>query len=75
MLPIKEGISNEEIQLIFKIRSRVINVKPNMKGIYDAHECKVCQKEDETQKHIYECEEIWKIKNKSHDEIPKYVVQ
>ena len=43
-----------------------------MKGIYDAHECQVCQKEDEIQKHIYECDEIWKIRNKSHDEIPKY---
>ena len=42
MLPIKEGISNEERQLIFKMRSKVTNVKINMKGIYDAHECQAC---------------------------------
>ena len=39
------------------------------KGMYDEHECETCGKENETQKHILECEEV--IKNdKSETNIP-----
>ena len=54
-----------------KIRSRVINVKMNMKGIYDNYECEVCLMEDESQKHVYECKEIWKRKESNEENIPK----
>ena len=57
-LPTKQEISKEDIQCIFKMRSRAINVKMNMKGAYDSNECQVCLKEEETQKHIYQCDEI-----------------
>ena len=68
-LPNEQAITKEEIQLIFKIRSRGIRVKVNLKGLYDSYECEVCQNEEETQKHIYECQEIWKMKE-YHDENP-----
>ena len=72
LLPNKYESSKEDIQSIFKIRSRVLDVKMNLKGIYDTYECEVCFKEEESQKHIYECTEIWKIRKINNENIPKY---
>ena len=58
-----ENVNKEETQLIFKIRCQVINVKMNMKTQYSTYECSICQEENESQKHIYECKEILKKKN------------
>ena len=62
LLPNKQKISKEETQLIFRMRCKVTNVKMNMNGLYDNHECEVCLSDEETQKRIYECKEIWKIR-------------
>ena len=43
-----------------------------MKNQYDNFTCLVCLEEDETQKHVYECNEILKLSNKKHLENPKY---
>ena len=51
-------ISKEITQQIFKIRCRVTDVKTNFKGKYDDMMCRVCKKEEETQKHILECEDL-----------------
>ena len=73
LLPNDQKISKEEIQLIFNIRSRVLNVKMNLQGLHESYECEICEKDDETQKHIYECTEIWKSKeNLTNDKIPDY---
>ena len=32
------------------------NVKTNFKGKFENLECRACEKEDETQKHILECQ-------------------
>ena len=61
--PIK--ISQEEAQMIFKLRSRVTDVKINQRGKYEEYECALCKKEDESQKHIMECEELDKFKKKN----------
>ena len=53
--PNSEKIRKEEAQLIFKLRSRMTNVKTNFKGKFDNLECRACEIEDETQKHILEC--------------------
>ena len=45
----------EEAQLIFKLRCRVTEVKNNLKGSYKSLECRACGIEEETQKHILEC--------------------
>ena len=72
LLPNKYESSKEDKQSIFKIRSRVLDVKMNLKGIYDTYECDVCLKDEESQKHIYECKEIWKIREIRQENIPKY---
>ena len=56
----RHRISQEESQMIFKMRSRVTNVKMNYKGNYENLDCSVCNKENESQKHIIECSEILK---------------
>ena len=71
-LPNKLDISKEDIQNIFRMRCQVVNLKMNMKGIYDEYECKVCEEENETQEHIYECREIWKMRKKEQIKNPSY---
>ena len=44
----------------------------NMQQIYDTHECSMCMKENETQEHIYKCEEIWKLREKNYEKIIEY---
>ena len=53
--PNSEKIRKEEAQLIFKLRSRMTNVKTNFRGKFDNLDCRSCEIEDETQKHILEC--------------------
>ena len=49
-------ISIEEKQMIFKLRSKVTNVKMNFKGMNEGLKCKICHEEkNETQTHILEC--------------------
>ena len=47
--------NKEEAQLIFKSRSRMLDVKCNMKGNYLDLSCGICGIEDETQEHILRC--------------------
>ena len=60
---------NTVIILPHHVVLRMLNVKMNLKGLYDSFECEVCKDEDETQKHIYECKQIWKIKGNYNDNI------
>ena len=52
--------SKEEIHLVFKLRSRVTNLKTNLKGMYESFECTVCGNAEESQKHVLECKELLK---------------
>ena len=56
--PNKIKMKIEEAQEIFRMRSRVTDLKTNFKGKYESFECDVCKIDDETQKHIIECKEI-----------------
>ena len=58
-------MSIEEKQMIFKLRSEVTDVKMNFKGMHEDLKCKICNEENETQKHILEC----KILNKDETQI------
>ena len=60
--PSRVMITQNEIQTIFKLRSRVTDVKQNFKAKYENLECRNCKVEEESQNHVYECWEI--IKNK-----------
>ena len=70
-LPSEIKASKEEIQMVFKLRSRVTNLKTNLKGMYDSFQCTACGIEEETQKHVLECKELIKL-NKEIKEIPIY---
>ena len=60
-------IKLEEAQEIFKMRSRMSDVKNNFRGKYENFECNICNtKEYETQQHILECKEINKRKTKNN---------
>ena len=64
-------INQEEVQTIFKMRSRVTEVKTNFRGKYESFECDLCNKEDESKKHMIECTEILKHK-KTNIKPPDY---
>ena len=64
-------INQEEAQMIFKLRSRVTDVKINQRGKYEEYKCEVCKEEEESQKHIMECKELEKLKN-DDTETPEY---
>ena len=59
----RHRISQEESQMILKMRIRETNVKMNYKGNYENLDCSVCNQENESQKHIIQCSEIKKHKN------------
>ena len=58
------NIRKEEAQLIFKLRCKVTEVKVNLKGSYDFLECGACGLEEESQKHIIQCEKLNQTKTK-----------
>ena len=65
-------ITPEEAQEIFKLRSRVSDVKMNFKGKYDSLECEACQEnEEESQQHIINCK-ILNENNENIGNVPEY---
>ena len=56
-----------EKQDIFKIRSRMVDVKENMKGKHVNFKCEACKKigkrKTETQEHVYKCKQLNKERN------------
>ena len=63
-----EEMTKDEVQMIFKIICGILNLKMNMKNEHETFTCI----EDETQSHVYECKEIFKLNNNKKIEIPKY---
>ena len=58
----------EEKQMIYQLRLEVTYVKMNFKGMHEDLKCKICNEENETQKHILEC----KILNKDETQFLEY---
>ena len=58
LMPTSLNIRKEECQEIFKLRSKVTDVKMNMKNKYESNECEACGKNEETQEHVLLCEII-----------------
>ena len=54
---------------IFRLRTRMTNVKANFKGKYDNLSCEICMLENETQQHILKCEKIDKEISPEYNEI------
>jgi hypothetical protein len=64
-------MKKDEIQEIFRLRSRSTKLKINQRNRYETFECDACNMEDETQEHILVCKEILKMQ-KNESEIPTY---
>ena len=54
----KLKIRSEEARTIFKLRSRMADVKTNYKGKYKSFECDLCKEGEESQEHLMKCKEI-----------------
>ena len=67
-----KNVTMQEIQLIFQMRSKVVNLKLNMKRKYETLECEACFSENESQQHVYECEQIWRKQDIKNIEKPMY---
>ena len=44
----------------------------NKKGLFQSFECELCHKEDETQEHVFKCEEITKHIENIESKVPEY---
>ena len=53
-------ISQEEVLMIFKMRSRMADVKTIFRNKNETLDCDLCKNENESQRHILECKEILK---------------
>ena len=58
--PSQVNITHEEIITIFKLRTRMTDVKDNFKGKHEKFECEICKEEKETQHHILKCNKLCK---------------
>ena len=67
--PNGEKITQEEAKLIFKLRSKVTEVKQNFRGKYESVECELCG-EEETQAHIMTCIKLKKYE--TNETIPEF---
>ena len=71
LLPNDQKMTKEEAQNIFKMRTKMINLKANYKGKNNTILCSSCNDSNESQEHIYnDCKEIMKETN--NQEIPDY---
>jgi hypothetical protein len=62
-------LRKEECQQIFKLRSKVAEVKVDMKNNYESYECEACDYEEESQEHVLQCKEITRILKEDNEEI------
>ena len=67
LMPTSVNIRKEECQEIFKLRTKVTDVKMNMKNKYESNECEACGENEETQEHVLNCEIILSM----HEEYEK----
>ena len=52
LMPKKIKACINEIKTVFKLRSRITNVKTNMQGVYATFECTACKNDEESPKQI-----------------------
>ena len=53
------SFTQNDIDLLFKLRTNMIDVKMNFKGMYEKYSCDLCQKDvPQTQVHLTQCEAI-----------------
>ena len=47
-------------KLLFSLRSRMLEVKVNFKNKYSDLKCPICKESNDSQEHVFECEQILK---------------
>ena len=62
-------ISLTKKQFVFKYRSRVLEVKTNIKNVHRDLTCSVCDKEEETKMHLMQCKMLIKTKHEEAHEV------
>ena len=71
-----EHMSIEEKRYTFKIRSRMTEIKTNMKRKYSDVSCEVCKmhgkSEEESDKHIYTCKFLMESEKMNNEIIPDF---
>ena len=67
--PNSDEISLTEKQFLFKCRSRMLDVKENMKKFHKDLTCSACGKEEETQMHLMQCNVLNKTKHEKAHEV------
>ena len=51
--------TQSDINLLFKLRTNMVDVRMNFKGMYDDYSCDLCHKDiPQTQGHLTQCEAI-----------------
>ena len=55
---VDEKFSKSEAQLLFKLRSKTLNVKMNFSQMYSDNLCRVCKLFPESQSHLLQCPDI-----------------
>ena len=54
-----KNLTVKEVQTLFRLRSRTVNIKDNQKSTYkDNPWCRTCSLFNETQEHVFQCSEI-----------------
>ena len=54
----KKIFSTKEITTLFKLRTRMVQVKMNFKNFYDNTLCDLCYDEEDSQEHMLNCEKL-----------------
>ena len=67
------GMNIDETQLLFQLRSRMVDVKINFKNKYDDTLCPLCKSADDTQEHVFSCIKLVTNKNIIIDSDIKYI--
>ena len=51
--------TQKDVEMLFKLRTNMIDVKMNYKGMYTDYSCNICKKDvPQTQAHLTQCEKI-----------------
>ena len=67
--PGSQIITRKEIEFIFKLRSKMVNIKANYKGSQKTITCSSCNNGEETQEHIYNFCEV--MNKEAPEKVPK----
>ena len=51
-----DKLNTSEKKMLFQLRTRMIDVKTNFKNMYMDKVCPVCEKSEDDQKHVLECQ-------------------